>query len=153
MLDSSARGSDQCFVCEPGGGLQVAFSHEPLDKTVTAEVTFGEAQGGHQPGRAHPGAVLAILEDAMAWSVVAMGGSAGVPKRSTTEFLRPVKVGETYRVVGRLISRHEDGLDVAATLVREDGQPCVEARSRYLPVGEAGDGGGAADGPDAAAAS
>ncbi len=108
VLDASARGAARCFVCEPGGGLQVTFTHDPLEKTVTASLSVGEDHGGHEADRVHPGVVLAVLEDAMAWSIVAMGGTAGVPKRTTTEFLRPIKVGRTYKVVGRLISRHEE---------------------------------------------
>lgn len=138
-LDASTRGTDRCFVCEPAGGLKVSFTHDAHDKSVTADLTVTADQGGHQDGRVHPGAVLAVLEDAMAWALVAMGNTPGVPKRTTTEFLRPVKVGETYKVVGRLISRHDDGLDAAATLVREDGQPCVEARARYLPLTDSED--------------
>lgn len=134
VLDASTRGTDRCFVCEPAGGLKVTFTHDAHDKVVSGDLTVAGDHGGHQDGRVHPGVVLAVLEDAMAWALVAMGGTAGVPKRTTTEFLRPVKVGETYKVVGRLISRHDDGLDVAATLVREDGQPCAEARARYLPL-------------------
>ena len=137
VLDASSRGTDRCFVCEPVGGLKITFSHDAHDKTVTADLTVNEELGGHESGRVHPGVVLAVLEDAMAWSLVAMGNTRGVPKRTTTEFLRPIKVGETYKVVGRLISRHDDGLDVAATVVREDGQPCAEARARYLPVDDA----------------
>lgn len=139
-IDASTRGTDRCFVCEPGGGLKISFEHDAHEKTVTADLVVSEDQGGHQAGRIHPGVVLAVLEDAMSWALVAMGGTPGVPKRTTTEFLRPVKVGETYKVVGRLISRHDDGLDAAATVVREDGQPCAEARARYLPLeGAAGD--------------
>lgn len=137
VLDASTRGTDRCFVCEPASGLKVSFTHDAHDKTVTADLAVTEEHGGHEAGRVHPGVVLAVLEDAMAWALVAMGGTHGVPKRTTTEFLRPVKVGETYKVVGRLISRHDDGLDVAATLVREDGQPCAEARARYLPLEDA----------------
>lgn len=137
LIDASTRGTDRCFVCEPAGGLKITFNHNAHDKTVTADLVVNEDQGGHEAGRIHPGVVLAVLEDAMSWALVAMGGTQGVPKRTTTEFLRPIKVGETYKVVARLISRHDVGLDAAATLVREDGQPCAEARARYLPLDEA----------------
>ena len=136
VLDASTRGSDRCFVCEPAGGLKITFSHDAHEKTVTADLTVNDEHGGHESGRVHPGVVLAVLEDAMSWSLVAMGNTRGVPKRTTTEFLHPVKVGETYKIVGRLISRHDEGLDAAATLVREDGEPCAEARARYLPLDE-----------------
>ena len=137
VLDASTRGPDRCVVGEPAAGLRVIFSHDEHDKTVTANLTVTENETGHEVGRVHPGVVLAVLEEAMAWAVLAMGGTRAVPKRTATEFLRPVKVGETYTVVGRLISRHDDGLDAAATVVREDGQPCVEARARYLPLDDA----------------
>lgn len=127
-----------CFVCEPknDGGLKIPFFHDDHGGTVVAEFSLDDTFSG-APSYVHGGVVLTVLDEAMAWATIALASTIALTKRTTTDFLRPVKVGETYKVVAKVISRSEAGIDVTASLQREDGKPCAEARARFAPLGAA----------------
>lgn len=130
--------TSNCFVCEPGngGGLQIPFFHDDHDATVVADFTLSDRFSG-APSYVHGGVVHAVLDEAMAWATIALAGTFALTKRSTTDFFRPVKVGEGYRVVAKVVSRNDDGLDVTASVLRGDGKPCAESRARFVPLGAA----------------
>ena len=132
-LDNSSWGfASKCFVCEPANdtGLRIPFVHDEEAETVEAEFCLGEEFSG-APSYVHGGISLAILDEAMAWAAIAVGKAFAVTASTTANFLHPVRVGRTYKVVARLVDRSETGLEMAATIVDAKDRPCAEATARF----------------------
>ncbi|MGI8683782.1 MAG: PaaI family thioesterase [Acidimicrobiales bacterium] len=136
-LENSAWGFESnCFVCEPenDAGLGIAFFHDVEAGVVVANFVLDDRFSG-APNYVHGGITLAVLDEAMAWTAIAVAGSFALTRTTTTRFLRPVAVGGSYRVEGRLEARNEDGtLDLSATVTDGEGGPCAEARAEFVPM-------------------
>ena len=90
-----------CFVCEPSNplGLRVQYFHDEEAEVVSAEFTLGVEHSG-APHYVHGGVLLAILDEAMAWAAIAIGGRFAVVQSTATTFDRPVRIDEPHRVAG-----------------------------------------------------
>lgn len=132
-LDNSSWGfTSNCFVCEPanGTGLRIPFFHDEESQTVEAEFTLGEEFSG-APSYVHGGISLAILDEAMAWAAIAVGKAFAVTVTTTTNFLRPIRVGRSYKVTARLAERDDEGLQMTATIVDDKDRSCADATARF----------------------
>ena len=114
-----------CFVCEPrnASGLQIPFHHDDDVDSVSAEFTLDDSLSG-APRFVHGGIVLAILDEAMAWATIAVGGKFAVTKETSATFDHPVRVGRTYRVEAFVDSITD----------RVDGHPCQVLDDEAPPV-------------------
>ena len=108
-----------CFVCEPrnGGGLQIPFHHDIGRDLVVATFTLGNQFSG-APSYVHGGVTLAVLDEAMAWAAIAIGGKFAVTTETTTRFHRPVLVDKTYSVEARLTAQTGEHIDSTAGHLR-----------------------------------
>src|SRR5439155_25185389 len=98
-LHNSDWGFDSnCFVCEPRNptGLRIPFHHDDASGCVAAEFNLDDAFSG-APRFVHGGIILAILDEAMAWVTIAVGGKFAVTKETTAAFDHPMYVGRSYR--------------------------------------------------------
>ena len=104
-----------CFVCEPRneGGLQIPFFHDHGRDVVVATYSLGDRFSG-APSYVHGGVTLAVLDEAMAWATIAVGGKFAVTAETTTRFLRPVLVGKTYTVEGQLAAQTSEVIEAGA---------------------------------------
>lgn len=127
-----------CFVCEPrnDGGLQIAFDHDLEHDVVVATFSLGDRFSG-APSYVHGGVTLAVLDEAMAWATIAIGGKFAVTAETTTRFLRPVLVGKTYRVEARLTSQTAQQIWTTARVSLGEGKLCAEATATFSILGEA----------------
>jgi uncharacterized protein (TIGR00369 family) len=132
-----------CFVCEPrnAGGLQIPFHHDPRRGVVVAAFRLGGRFSG-APSYVHGGVTLAVLDEAMAWAAIAIGGKFAVTVETTTRFLRPVLVGEAYTVEARLTSQGAEQITATAQVTSGDGtgggdKVCAEAEATFSVLGEA----------------
>ena len=103
-LDNDGWGfTTNCFVCEPRNqaGLRVPFHHDTDRSIVVGEFVLGDEFSG-APTLVHGGVSLAICDEAMAWTTIAVQHKWAVTKSSTAEFARPVFVGKPYRVEARI---------------------------------------------------
>lgn len=127
-----------CFVCEPrnAGGLQIPFHHDVEREAVVATFTLTDQFSG-APSYAHGGVTLAILDEAMAWATIAIGGKFAVTAETTTRFVRPVLVGKTYTVEARLITQTDEQIDAIAEVTFGDGKACALAAATFSVLGEA----------------
>ena len=133
-LDNSAWGFESnCFVCEPKNeqGLRIPFTYDDETGLVEAEFTLDNAFSG-APTYAHGGVTLAILDEAMAWAAIAAAKAFAMTQTTTTNFVRPVKIGRTYRVAARIDGRDDAGLDISAVVVNERDKPCAESKARFV---------------------
>jgi acyl-coenzyme A thioesterase PaaI-like protein len=127
-----------CFVCEPrnAGGLQIPFHHDVDAATVVAEFELSETFSG-APTYVHGGVTLAVLDEAMAWTTIAIGGKFAVTVETAARFGQPVRVGERYLVEARLRAVEGDRLAASAEVRDSDGEVCVTAEASFAVLGAA----------------
>lgn len=127
-----------CFVCEPrnDGGLQIPFHHDLERDLVVATFSLGDRFSG-APSYVHGGVTLAVLDEAMAWATIAIGGKFAVTAETTTHFHRPVLVGKTYTVEARLTAQRPEQIEASAQITFGEGKVCAEATATFSILGEA----------------
>jgi uncharacterized protein (TIGR00369 family) len=138
-LHNSEWGFDSnCFVCEPlnQAGLRIPFDHDEARGCVVAEFTLDDAFSG-APKFVHGGIVLAILDEAMAWATIAVGGKFAVTKETTTTFDHPVHVGRAYRVEAFLGETTDATMATRAHVLDRKDRRCAEARATFVVLSAA----------------
>ena len=125
--------ASRCFVCDPdnSGGLRQRFFLDTDRGRVVAEFTPAADHSG-APNYAHGGATMAILDDAMAWAIIATKERFGLSRRVETEFARPVMIGKTYRVEAWVESFEDRSLEARAELSTPSGKLCVASNGKYI---------------------
>lgn len=147
-LDNSRWGFESnCFVCEESNlsGLRIPFFHDDESAEVVADFALGPAFSG-APNYVHGGLLLAIMDEAMAWAAIALGGVMALTRQTSTTFLRPVRVEYPHRVVAALDARPDDWaeprpdaglLAISAHIVPQGGLPadaCARAAASFVPL-------------------
>lgn len=138
-LDNSSWGFESnCFVCEPGNaaGLRIPFDHDDEADVVRAEFTLDDRFSG-APTYVHGGVTLAVLDEAMAWATIAVGGKFATTTETTTRFLRPVRVDRTYSVVARLDAQADGNMLTSAQVLDHKDRVCVEAEATFAVLSAA----------------
>jgi acyl-coenzyme A thioesterase PaaI-like protein len=89
--------TDQCWVCGPGNasGLRVSFAPHG-DNGSRAEYIARPEHGGW-PGVLHGGLLLALMDEALGWSLY-FHGAGGLTARFDARFRQPVPVGSALVV-------------------------------------------------------
>jgi acyl-coenzyme A thioesterase PaaI-like protein len=126
----------QCFGCgdEIDGGLRLR-TETGDGATVIAQFTVTEAHQG-APGLAHGGLLACAFDEALGSTVGQLLRRPAVTGKLETDFLRPVPVGSTLHIVGRL-----DGLagrkvyaSADGRLDKPDGPVALRARALFVIV-------------------
>ena len=120
-----------CFACgelnERGLRLQLHLA----DGRCWTELTLGADFEGWE-GIVHGGILTTILDEVMAWALVATD-AWGVTARLATDFRRPVRVGQAIRAEGWLTEARRRLLHTAARIVdAESGELLAEATGLYV---------------------
>lgn len=124
-----------CFVCDPDNedGLRQQFFHDSETNRVVAEITPLSGHSG-APNYAHGGFTMAVLDDAMAWAVIAIEKKFGLSQRIEFDFQRPVKI-ERLHTIEAWIDKAEERSVVARAQVRDSrGRVCLAATATYIPM-------------------
>jgi len=128
-LENSRWGFESnCFVCDATNdrGMQLPFFHDDEADLVFAEYSLDAAFSG-APTYVHGGVTLAVLDEAMAWAAIAVGGKFAVTHETSATFDYPVRVGRTYRVEARLTEQTRERFRAEGTVLDAKGRPCVRA--------------------------
>jgi acyl-coenzyme A thioesterase PaaI-like protein len=127
-----------CFVCEPtnDAGLRIPFFHDTDRDVVVADVELSRAFSG-APTLVHGGVTLAVLDEAMAWACIAVGGLWAVTTETTTRFDKAVLIDTVYRVEAEVVGREASAMTCRARVLGSDGTVRVEATARFTTLGEA----------------
>lgn len=134
-----------CFACEPRNerGLRIEFFHDTDRGVVVADFELGDDFSGG-PTLVHGGVALTVLDEAMAWACIAIGGQWAVTQETTSRFHRPVRVGKRYSVEAAVVADRDESADGAdgtmqttATIVDRHGTMRVEASASFVTLGEA----------------
>jgi acyl-coenzyme A thioesterase PaaI-like protein len=133
-LEASGFGFDsRCFVCEPANprGLQVPFFHD-----TDADVVFATfdlpAEFSGAPTLVHGGVTLALIDEAMSWATIALGGKFAYTGETSARFEWPVRLGRSYRVEARLVDRAERRMTTEAAVLDGKRRPCVTASATMI---------------------
>ena len=131
-----------CYVCEPDNplGLRIPFFHDDEAEVVTAEFRLGPEHSG-APHYVHGGVLLAILDEAMAWAAIALGGKFAVVQSTATTFDRPVRVDEPHHVEASVHEHTDTAVTARAFVADAAGRRCAEARARLVVMSTAVAGG------------
>jgi acyl-coenzyme A thioesterase PaaI-like protein len=123
----------RCFVCDPDntGGMRQRFFLDRDRGRVVAEFTPTVDHSG-APNYAHGGATMAVLDDAMAWAIIATKERFGLSRRVETDFVRPVVIGKTYKVEAWVESFGNRSLKARAELTSPSGKLCVATSGQYM---------------------
>ncbi|MDW3849332.1 PaaI family thioesterase [Micromonospora sp. BRA006-A] len=126
-----------CFVCSPINehGLRIPFSYDDERAEVLASFTFAQRHSG-APTYVHGGLSLAVLNEAMAWAVVAGARRFAVTVDTTARFVRPLRIGADYRVRARIATTAPDRLGTTGTIVDGTDRVCVEATAEFRVLSE-----------------
>ncbi|MCK9520957.1 MAG: PaaI family thioesterase [Dehalococcoidia bacterium] len=130
--------ASRCWVCEPGNdrGLEVPFFLDEDARRVVAEFTPEPCHSG-APEFAHTGFSTALLEEGMAWAVIAVAHKWGVTRRSQSVFSRPVRIGQPHTLHAWIEGGYGSDLTAAAEILDGRGKVCVAVRADfYVMTGE-----------------
>jgi len=86
-------------------------------------------------GIAHGGILATILDEVMAWSLVAED-SWGVTARLAIEYRRPTPVGRPIRAEGWIVRSRRRLIDTAGAVTDGDGNVLATAEGIYVAAGE-----------------
>jgi uncharacterized protein (TIGR00369 family) len=86
-------------------------------------------------GIAHGGIVATLLDEVMAWALVAQD-NWGVTARLAVDFRRPVPVGQPIRAEGWIVRARRRLVDTAGQVVDADGTVLASAQALYLAADE-----------------
>jgi hypothetical protein len=122
----------RCFVCAStnSAGLRVPFAYDDETFAVTAEVAFGELHAG-APTYVHIGLTLAVLNEAMAWAVVAGTRRFAVTTQTGSTFSRPLRIGPRYQFRGSVEEVAGTLVHASATVADADGVACAGATATF----------------------
>lgn len=121
-----------CFVCEPKNerGLCIPFYLDAEAGRVVADVTPEPHHSG-APMFAHGGFSQALLDEGMAWAVIAIAHRFGVTRKSEVSFVRPVRIGQPHTVSCRVESREGHDLVATGEITDGRGKVCVSVRASF----------------------
>ena len=123
----------ECFVCNPTNerGLRVPFFHDTDAAVVFADFTLDEHFSG-APTYVHGGATLALLDEAMAWAAIAIGGKFAVTHETTARFDWPVRIGRAYRIQASVTAGDDRRMTTEASVLDDKGRTCVTATATMV---------------------
>ena len=123
----------RCFVCDQdnqGGLRQRFFLDDELGRVVAEFVPTADHSGA--PNYTHGGVIMAVLDDGMAWAIIAMKERFGLTRKVEIDFIRPVPIGVTHQVLAWVESFEGRSLMARAELRNPDGKLCVAAKASYV---------------------
>jgi acyl-coenzyme A thioesterase PaaI-like protein len=125
-----------CFGCgdETEGGLHLSTETGP-EATIIAQFQVTAAHQG-APGLAHGGLLACAFDEALGATVGQLLRKPAVTGRLETDFLRPVPVGSTLHIVGKLdgIAGRKVYTSAEGRLNAPDGLVALRARALFVIV-------------------
>lgn len=121
-----------CFVCDPHNprGLNIDYYRDDETNRVVAPFTL-KREHSNAPNVGHGAVAMGILDDGMAWAIIALLERFGVTTHVEFDFRKPVFIGRPHTAEA-WIERHEDRDVAARAEIREpDGGLCVAAQGQF----------------------
>ncbi len=125
-----------CFGCGSANpiGLHMTFYLE--GDTVGSDLVLGQNLSGWE-SMVHGGIISTILDEIVGWTVVATKRKFFVTRKLDVRFLRPVPVGASVSVQGKLRSESDNGRAIVdAVLLGPDGRKSAKAKAEVAFLSE-----------------
>ncbi len=124
-----------CFTCGPvEDHPEGARYFTEDDGSIRAEITLTQRCAG-APGHAHGGSLMAVLDEAMGWSVWRAGHRA-LAGRFESNFLIPTPLAVPLVVNARITGKGNRSIRTAAEIILPDGRVSAEAKGVFVDLGE-----------------
>jgi len=111
--------------------MRQRFFHDEDLGRIVADFTPEPGHSG-APNYTHGGASMAVLDDAMAWAIIALKERFGITRNCEVDFIRPVTIGAPHGVQAWVESFEERALVARAEMRDRDGKLCVAAKATYI---------------------
>ena len=128
---SNVRRDNRCFVCGQDNphGLRLVITH-PEPGSAETELVIPERFSGWER-LTHGGLLATLLDEAMAYACINRAGNA-VTVEITVRFLKPVEVGQSVRVTGRVGEVKGRVVETQGEILGPEGQVAARAKARFL---------------------
>jgi uncharacterized protein (TIGR00369 family) len=130
-MDVSLERDERCFCCGKNNehGLHLSIDYP---EKGTAETTFAipERFSGWRE-MTHGGLLSMVLDELMAHACISAGVRA-VTAELTVRFVKPVAIGDTVRVVGRVSEERGKLVATEGRIEGADGAVIAQATARFL---------------------
>jgi acyl-CoA thioesterase FadM len=141
ILNHDLLPHNTCFGCGPenAAGLHVEVTRDPDSPAILrGRFTPSEGTAGF-PGIVHGGAIYTALDCLSTWVSTLLGpnrNAAWLLRSATTTYHRPAHSGQPLTLLGRITKQagEWDPLVVATEARRADGELCVEAEFKVVPL-------------------
>lgn len=141
ILNRDLLPHNECFGCglENPAGLRIEVSRDPASEgTLRGRFTPLPEMAGF-PGITHGGAIYTALDCLSTWVSTLLGpnrGAGWLLRSATTLYHKPAPIGQPLTLIGSI--KHQAGawdpLIVRAEARRRDGELCVEAEFKVVPL-------------------
>jgi uncharacterized protein (TIGR00369 family) len=133
-MEDRFNDNQRCFVCGKNNqdGLRLEFRTDGERGEAEAEIAFPERFQGWEH-IVHGGLLAAVLDEAMikaAWT----RGLRSVTGEITVRYVKPVRVGEHYRLIGRVTGSRGKIVLAEGELVGRDGEAAARATGKLFKV-------------------
>lgn len=130
----------RCFVCDPSNpvGLRIPFEMSDDESEIAARFSLD----GHHSGVAslvHGGVLLAVLDEAQSWAVVAIAKKWCLTRSTTSEFEGAVFVDQPHSVRAWVTEQNDQIVRTAAVIVDAGGREVVSSTTAFTVLGRTGD--------------
>ncbi|MEO9169980.1 MAG: hotdog fold domain-containing protein [Candidatus Baltobacteraceae bacterium] len=122
-----------CFACGPDNPIGLHLHFDDDDDGVRAHVTLGPDYQGWR-NIAHGGIAIALLDEAMAHAAGA-AGHRGVTGSMSVRFRKPVPLGISLDVRGRVAWQRRNVLGLVASVSDASGKMLVAAEGNFVSMG------------------
>lgn len=122
-----------CFGCGPDNprGLRLEFHRE--GDTVISHVSLGREYAGYRDF-IHGGVIAAMLDEAMGWALLHIGGRYGVTRSLKVDYRRPVRVASRLTVRAGVEVFGNNTAEISAVIRDQRGRILAQAASHWALV-------------------
>lgn len=122
-----------CFGCGPDNprGLRLEFLRE--GDSVVSHTSLGVEYAGYRDF-IHGGVIAAILDEAMGWALLHIGGRYGVTRSLTIDYRRPVRVASQLTVKADIDAFGSESAEISAKISDSRGRVLASAASQWTLV-------------------
>jgi len=125
-----------CFGCDPGNAIGLKLTFRLQDDVLLSTWQPRTDLEGY-PGVVHGGIQATIVDEAAAWYVYSVLGTAGVTKDINISFLKPALTGAgPFQVRATGETDGERRAEVNVELINGSGERCTSATCVYLLFSE-----------------
>lgn len=134
-LAPAEGGFDGCFGCSASNPVGLKLEFERDGDRVRSRTCVTRSYAGYR-AFAHGGVVAAMLDEAMGWAMLHIGGCYGVTRTLNVTYRRPVTVEVPIVLSARITSQRDNRMFLEARIEDERGRLLAGAEGEWSVVRE-----------------